>query len=206
MVETYVQFPENQNTSQEYQVLRPNITKIVIKNAGIVVGITVLVIGALILLNQTVGLDVFLDIFEMFGIEINTSTLLLYMILAAIGASVLFIAFKALEMKNVRYEIYPNRLISYQSSSILMTDSKEIPYQNIVKITYKKDGIFNTLFNTGTIVLELSGMDIEKLEMGFMDNIEQTVQYIQNVMQQYRNLQQAQFTENYRIDGIVRGI
>jgi len=201
MVETYVQFPENQKTSQEYQVLRPNITKIVIKNAGMIVGIAVLVIGALILLNQTVGLDVFLDIFEMFGIEINTSTLLLYLILAAVGVSVLFIAFKALEMKNVRYEIYQNRLISYMGG--LVTDSKEILYQNIVKITYNKDGLFNSLFNTGTIVLELSGMDIEKLEMEFMDNIEQTVQYIQGVMQQYRNLQQAQFTENYRIDGIV---
>ena len=50
--------------------------------------------------------------------------------------------------------------------------------------------------------LELSGMKESKVELEFIDNVEQTVKYIQSIIQNFRNIQQAQFAEKYKIGKI----
>ena len=86
---------------------------------------------------------------------------------------------------------------------LVLINSSEIPYQNVIRISYNNNGIFNSIFDSGTIVLELSGMKENKVELEFIDNVEQITQYIQNIIRKFRSIQQAQFSENYRIGNIL---
>lgn len=201
MVQTYVKYQQDQNN--QFRVLNPNIKKIYLKNLFTVAGAVFLIAGFLLMLHLTIGLDVFLFVFEVFNIEIDPLPLLLFAILGVVSISIFLLLGNFLVAKNTRYEFYQNRLILYKNTLLVFTETKEILYQNIIKITYNKDGIFNSLFNSGTIILELTAMKEGKAELEFIDNIEQTVQYIQKIITEFRNIQQAQFAENYKIGNIL---
>ena len=203
MVQNYIQFPQNQN---QFRVLRPNIKKIHLKNLSTITGIVFLISIILLMLHLSVGLDVFLLVFEAFGITVNPSKVLLSAIVGILAVSALLMLGNYLAARNLRYELYQDKLIIYKNALLVLVDSKEIPYQNIVKISYNNNGIFNSLFNSGTIVLELTGMGENKVELQFVDNIQQTAQYMQNLIREYMNIQQAQFTENYKIGNILNRI
>src|SRR3989338_10847563 len=200
MVQNYIQFPQNKN---QFRVLRPNIKKIHLKNLSTITGIVFLISIILLMLHLSVGLDVFLLVFEAFGITVNPSKVLLSAIVGILAVSALLMLGNYLAARNLRYELYQDKLIIYKNALLVFVNSKEIPYQNIVKISYNNNGIFNSLFNSGTIVLELTGMGENKVELQFVDNIQQTTQYIQNLIREYMNIQQAQFTENYKIGNIL---
>ena len=200
MVQNYIQFPQNQN---QFRVLRPNIKKIHLKNLSTITGIVFLISVILLMLHLSVGLDIFLLVFEAFDITINPSMVLLSAVVGILTISALLMLGNYLAARNLRYELYQDKLIIYRNALLVFVNSKEVPYQNIVKISYNNNGIFNSLFNSGTIVLELTGMGENKVELQFVDNIQQTTQYIQNLIREYMNIQQAQFTENYKIDNIL---
>ena len=104
---------------------------------------------------------------------------------------------------NLRYEFYKDKLIVYKNALLVFVNSKEIPYQNIAKTSYNNNGIFNSLFNSGTIVLELTGMRENKVELQFIDNVEQTMQYIQNLIMESMHLQQQRFMDKNKISNIL---
>ena len=201
MVQNYIQYPQNQ--SNQFQTLKPNIKKIFLKNLFTVAGAILLIAIILLVVHFVVGLGIFMAIFETFGINIKPFTIFLYSFSVIIGISIFLLLGNYLVTGNLRYEFYQNKLIAYENALLVFINSKDIPYQNIVRVSYNNDGFFNTIFNSGTIVLELTGMKENKIELEFIDDIERTVQYIQNLIRESISTQQAQFTENYRIGNIL---
>lgn len=201
MVQDYVQYQQDQN--KQFRVLKPNIKKIYLKSLFTVGGAVLLMAGFLLMLHLTIGLDIFLFVFEIFEIEIDPPAMLLYASLGVVSISIFLLLANYLVARNTRYEFYQNRLEIHQVIFLVFIVTNEILYQNIVKITYNRDGIFNSLFNSGTIILELTAMKEGKSELEFIDNVEQTAQYIQKIITQFRYIKQAQFAENYKIENIL---
>lgn len=183
--------------------IRPNIRKIFLKNFLTIFGIALLIAGILWFLNLQVGLGVFLEIFEVFGIAVSQPSILHYSILAVVAASCLLLAVNYIVNANSRYEFYQSRLVAYINSGFVFTNSREIPYENVARVGYNNNGIFNSIFNSGTIVLETSGMGSEKMELKFIDDAPQAAQSIQEALQEFQSVKQAQFSENYKIDNLM---
>ena len=157
----------------------------------------------LALLDKTAGLGTFLEIFSAFGITVSPSKVLLYFVIAVVSASFFILIISYFAAKNIRYEFYKNKMIAYQSSLLVLVNSKEIPYQNIARVSYSKQGFMNNIFDSGTIAMQLSGLKEESTKLVFIDNIEQVVQYIQGLVRDYMYTKQAQFTQNYKIGSIL---
>jgi len=199
MVQPYIKYPQEK---KKFQTLKPNIKKIFLKNVFKVISAVLLIIIFLFSVNYIFGSDVFLVPFESFDIEVNPTKAILYPIFTVLVITIFLLLSNYAVTRNVRYELYNNKLILYKNMILILTKPKEIPFQNIVKISYNTNDIFDKIFNSGTIVLELSGMKESKVELEFIDNVEQTVKYIQSIIQNFRNIQQAQFAEKYKIGKI----
>lgn len=199
MVHEYVQFKKDES---RFQTLNPKIEKIILKNILIVVGAVLVIFIILLVVNSIVGLDVFLIPFEELGITINPSKIFLNLILTIIIITIFLLGGNYLITRNTRYEFYQDKLIMYKSK-IFSFKPKEIPYQNIVKVLGNTDSIFNKLFNSGTIVLELSGKEEDKVELEFIDNVGDNVRYIQNLIQEWKSIRQAEMAESYKIGRVV---
>ena len=85
MVQNYVQYSQTQS---RFQTLKPNVKKIFLKNLFNIISAVLLVIIVLLIFHWQVGLDFFLDLFEIFGVSLNPSTVLLYLILAIVGITI----------------------------------------------------------------------------------------------------------------------
>mgnify|MGYP001594999124 CR=1 FL=1 len=199
MIQNYPQYTQN----IQFQTLKPNIKKILLKNLFKIISAVLLIVALFLLVHWQVGFDVFLVAFEVFGIKINQPSILIYLILSIVGVAMLLFLSNYLAASNLRYEFYQNRLIAYENSFLVLIKSIEVPYQNIVKVSYHYNGIFNRILNSGTIILELTGMKEDKIEMHFVDNVQQIVQFIENMRRRFMFAQQAQSTENYRVGKII---
>lgn len=184
-------------------VLQPNTKKVFLINLLKILSGVMLLIVILFLLQFTVGLDVFTSIFEEFGITIESLTLLTGAIISIIIIGFFLIAASYFSVMNVKYEVYDDHLTAYQNSMLVLQNSKKIPFQNISKIQYTEEGFFDGLFNTGTILLDLSSMGEKELKMAYIDNPEEVVKYLQDVLRSYNLKMQAQYTERHKIDGIL---
>ena len=200
MVQNYIEFPQNQKV---ILTIKPNVSKIFLKNLIGISGVLLLVIVILWIVNLQVGLGVFLDVLKVFGLAIDPSSVLYYSIMFALGVSCLLLIGNYLANAKLRYEFYQNKLVAYLNSILVLTYSKEIPYTNISRVLFNNKGILNSILNSGTIILEMSGTGNERMELKFIDNVENVVQSIQNAIKEFASIQQAQFTENYRIDRIM---
>ena len=200
MVQNYIQFPQSQN---QFRVLRPNIKKIHLKNLSTIASAVFLISIILLTLHFFIGLDIFLLVFEAFNITINPFVVLISAIIGIFAISMSLLLGNYLVARNLRYEFYKDKLIVYKNALLVFVNSKEIPYQNIAKTSYNNNGIFNSFFNSGTIVLELTGMRENKVELQFIDNVEQTMQYIQNLIMESMYLQQQRFMDKNKISNIL---
>jgi len=200
MAENYTQYP---NQRSQFISLKPNLLKIFMQNLSKVFGALSLISIVLLLLNYFVGLDLFLDIFKTFGVEVSPSRLLLNAVLAVIGILVVSAAINYAVTRNIRYEFYQNKIVVHENKFLIAFVSKEIPYQNIVRVSYNNGGISNKLFNSGTISLETTGMKESKIELKHIDNAEQTVKEVQNLIQQFNHQRQGISSEGEKIEKIL---
>jgi uncharacterized membrane protein YdbT with pleckstrin-like domain len=173
-----MQYQENQN--KQFQIIRPNIKKIYLRNLFSIIGAVLLIIILLWITNILVGLDVFLVPFETFGDAPTQFEILFYPTLVIVGIILYLLIGNYLVNINVRYEFHEDKIIAYENVLLVFINSKEIPYQNIVRVSYNNNSIFNKIFNSGTIVLELSGMKEDKIKIEFIDNAKEIIQDIQN--------------------------
>lgn len=200
MVQEYIKYKQDKG---KFQTLHPKIEKIILKNTFTIIGVVLLIIIILLILHPIVRLDVFLLPLESFGITVDPQDILLYGLLGVLAIIVFLLGGNYLVLRNVKYELYQDKLILYKNSFLFFIKSTEIPYSNIVKVLYNNDGIFNKIFNSGTVVLDLSGMKEDKIEMQFIDNVEENVKYIQEVIHKFQSLKQSEYTQNYRIARVL---
>ena len=186
------------------KTVRPNIHKVFVKNLLYVSGIAAGIILLLVYLNSTVGLDVFMTVFDAFGINVDPGALLSLTIMIFIGIVIVFLAGSYLSITNLRYEFYDNHLRMFEPTLLLFLTHKDISYKNIVKISYNYDGIINKVFKSGEIVIDVTGMKEGFVKMEVIDDTEPLVQQLLKIVQEYNSLQQMQFQENYRIGNIMK--
>jgi hypothetical protein len=181
----------------------PNINKVFLKSLVYASGIIACIIVILIYLNNEVGLDIFMTVFETLGINIEPGSILIITILIALGITIVFLASKYLGIVNQRYEFYDNHLTIYEPTALVLLTHKDISYRNIVKISFNYEGFMNKLLNSGDITIDVTGMEDASVRMEVIDDARGLAEQLLRIVNEYRSLQQMQFEENRRIDGIM---
>lgn len=192
--------PED-DSQQQTPVVKPNARKACISRLLYVLGFVIVLAGAVVFLSQFIGLEDLLMPLESLGIEVDTSTLLPKMIIDSVAVifvvSLVAVILGYTSVLGMQFELGTAGMTAKGGGTL------EIPYQNVVKVSCDKDGIFNTLFRTGTLIVELTGLDREKAKLTFVDNPERWTQYIQGLVQKVKATHQAQFTERQKINKIL---
>lgn len=179
--------------------LKPNIGKVLLRNVINILGVVVLIVGIVLLLHFMVGSDIFTFVLGGFGVEIELTTIALYALYTILGIAVLIICTSFFSASAIKYDFLPDKIIVHQNRMLIFISGVEIPYKNITSVSYESKGVVNQLLNTGSIMLDLSGMDRKNVKLEFIDNIEKTTQNIQAMVAKYRAVQQAKFTQDYNV-------
>jgi hypothetical protein len=201
-MQTYI--TENRQSFTVIRTVRPNIQKVFIRNLLYISGAAAGIILILVYLNSMVGLDVFLTVFQAFGITVDPGSILSTSILVFLGIALLYLIINYLNVINLRYEFYDNRIRLYEPQLWLFLTHRDISYKNIVKISYNYEGLINKLFRSGEIVIDVTGMKEGFVKMEVIDDTQQLVGQLLKIVQEYNSLQQMQFQENFRIGNIMR--
>ena len=151
--------------------IKPDIRKVFLVNLFKIFGAAILIVLVLVLLHFTAGLDMFIEIFATFGLEIIAAEALVWFIIAIIVLSIVVLFVNYLVLLNVKYEFYEDKMVIYKNSMLIFTNSTDIPYRQISKVTFNADGFLNTLFNTGSVYLDLSTMGLPVMELEFIDRV-----------------------------------
>ena len=185
----------------EKYTLKPNLKKVFLSNFLGVVLIAGLIIFIVFMLDYVVGLDIFIESLEMFNVHIDSSQIIGNFILTVLGLAFLMSLVNLLLLKGIKYEFYNDKTKISKSAFFILINSVEIFYKDIFRVSYNKDGFFNKIFNSGVVVLEYSNKKDVKLE--FIDNPEQISSYVQKLVNRCKQMEQARFTEEHKVQKIV---
>lgn len=179
--------------------IKPNIKKAFELNLLLVGAIVTLIIAILIYLHIIVGLDIFLDTFGMLGIKISPLILLGQSIFFIIFITTLLLIINYITLGKITYTLYPDKLVYSQSFFVMHIHDKVVPYANIAKITYKN----RVFLNTSNIVLELTGMKENRVELSFIDNSGEVIKKIGDLIREYRANYYAKYAQDYMYQSIM---
>jgi hypothetical protein len=73
-------------------------------------------------------------------------------------------------------------------------------------VSYTNNGFFNKIFNSGSVVLDLSGLKEREIKLEFIDEPLEISRYIQTVVNKYKKVQQAIFDEKHKVESILNQI
>jgi hypothetical protein len=201
-MQTYV--TEQYNTVTPIKIVRPNIHKVLVKNLIIISSIVAGIILILVYLDKMVGLDVFMMPLEALGITIDPGNSLSIIISIFVGIIIIFLVTNYLNIINVKYEFYADRIKLYEPTLLVIIAPKEILYKNIIKISYSYDNVINKLLSSGEITIDVNGMKDDPIKMEVIDQTEELVAQLLKIIADYNSLQQMQFEENRRINSIMK--
>jgi hypothetical protein len=176
--------------------LKPNLKKVFFSNFLKVFFIALLIIGTVFLMKYIIGLEIYITALDALNLKINTSQILLSFIICVISLAILLPLVNLFWIKGTKYLFYDNKVLINRYAFNKLINSKKIFYQNVFRITHNKDGIFNNIFNCGNIILELN--DQKNIKLEFIDNPLQRSNYVQGLLNRFRKIQQANFTEQRR--------
>lgn len=196
-------YPPYPSQVPQCQTLKPDINKLVWKNAATLIGWISLVSLLFLILHLTGGIDILFAPLEAFGISISTASFVLGFLGISLVVFVGVLAENYLAFGNCRYEFYGDRVVAYRPAWLVLLDSTDVPYDNIVRVFCVHKGLFDTLFSTGTIVMELSGIHQKTLELPLISHSDDMAAFIQRIIQQAHDTRQAEAVEQYRIGKIM---
>ena len=184
----------------------PNTKKVFLKNFLLVILSALAIIALALYVHWIVGIEVFLYPFEVFNIFIDVKKVIIYFIAGVAGLSLLLGVLNYFAVKGIRYTFYKDMLRLERTASFVLLDSVDIPYKNVFKVDYDNDGFFNTIFNSGTVVLELNHMKNKVEKLTFIDNAQEVALYVQKIIKTIKQMEQAKFSEDNKISGILEGL
>jgi hypothetical protein len=183
--------------------LRPNTKKIFSLNLiKLTIGLFGL-IAALLFFESFVGLDVFTMVLEQFGMELETSELIFYIIAISSLGYVSLLTLNFIHLNSIRYEFFPDKIASHTVALFIMLDSKEVPYKNITRVSFETNGFIEGLLNTGNVVLDLSALKEKTMKIECVDNPQQVAEYIQKMINYYNTRAYARRIEDYNVGNIL---
>lgn len=197
--------PQATQASQPIGELRPDIRKVFLFNVLKVGGISAAIIAVIAGLNSMVDIEgVYSNLqlgFNELGIKLSPlspSTVIMWATFGLFGITIFILLFNYIALGKVRYVFYNDRVVMHQSVFMIQVKEMAIPYSNIVKVSSEK-----SVFNTGNITLELSGMDKKEAKLKFINYAQQAVANIQRLIQNYKASYYAQYAADQRIGNIT---
>lgn len=167
-----------------------------------VLGIAFMAVVLLLYMHYLVGLDLFTDLLADAGIIIKTSTVLLGAIAIIVLAAAAMLLMTYSKLGKVSYTFLADR-VSFAEQSAFGAKPQEIAYTNITSINVDKPSFANTLLKTGTLAVNLSGLDKEKISIPFIDNPEQVAAQLNTILNNYRAQAYTQAVEQKKVEGIM---
>ncbi len=160
------------------------------------------VIVAVIYLHLTVNLKIILDTFSYLGLNISLFSFLFFFItIVVLLGIILFISIYIATSKN-KYLLCEDKIICYQNLFVIELGEKIIPFNNISRILIEKKSILNP----EKIIIELTGMKKNKIELKFIENPVEVANKINNLIRNYRAKCYAEYYQQQRIDNILRKV
>ncbi len=163
------------------KIIKPNLIKAEISGAIKMFSYTLifllLISFFIYIISQVIDLELLTSSLSMMGIAIpNLGNMMINAIiiifLTVIGNAV----FIYLKLNNKEVKFYDNKLSFYKSTWL------DVPYKNVVSTNYSKN-----IFKGDTITLTLTGTAIEKIEIPYVDNIEEECKNINDLTQNKKN-------------------
>lgn len=192
------------DTSNIIRIVKPNVFKVFVKNFIYISAAAAGIILILVYLDRMVGLDTFVSVLEVFGITVDPDAILRVSIICFLFIAALSLLLNYLNITKLRYEFYSDKMRIYESAALIFSEHKDIPYKNVVKISYNYDGFLNKMFHSGNITIEMTGMKEGSVKMELIDQTEELVEQLMKIITAYNSLKQMQFAENHKIDSIMK--
>jgi len=185
--------------------IKPNTKKVFLMNSVKVGSAALVVVLVAAVFIKLVGGEFLVEIFEGLGfsVEVKFWQVFLWFIVAVAGILAVLLVLNYITVGSLRYEFQPDKIVCYSCIFYILINSKDVPYENIVRINFDYKGFFNSMFNTGTITIELTAMKEREVKMEFIDNAEQVAKFIQRKVQEYKSQYYAQRAEEYRVDKVL---
>ncbi len=174
--------------------IEPNKKKLLLFNLGEALVIILFTTGVALAFRFAGILDIFAETLDSFGLEVSTGVMLLGIMLITVIATVVMLTFKYITIIGKKYVLYDNKLDA---------NGKEIPYGNILRTTLDKSGIENTILGTGSIILELTGMEENKVNIDYVENIDQMSNYFQNMLRNFKARMYSEASEKQKVGNIL---
>ena len=184
------------------KVIKPNLRKVLLVNVLKTFFILLLLMVLAVILDFTGGLDSINDSFEGIGVSLTFASPLTFILIAVATIFLLVLLISYFSVLNVRYEFSDSYLMAYKTVFIIV-NSKKIPYKNIMKVNFEKNGFFNEMLNTGTIILDISSMGYNDSKMKYVDKPASVASYINDVLSSYQRKVQTEYTAKYRMSDIL---
>lgn len=185
--------------------LRPDIKKVFFLNLVKVALIIGILAGSIYFVKYTIKIQDTLDDiklgFQELGMQLSPpseSEVIRWLIISVSVVSLVLLLANYIMLGKVRYVFYRDRLSLYKSFLMVSIKEQTIPYGSIAKVSYEGSAL-----NTGTVILEISGMNQKEVRLEYIDNADQAVANIQRIIENYRAEYYAQYAQDKRLGNIV---
>ena len=167
-----------------------------------VLGVLGITAFGIVMFNALIGFEIFQEIFSALGISFNPKVVLTFVLFFSGAIVAVLLAINYAMTANIRYEFQNDKLVYFNPVFMVLLRGDEIPYENILSVTYK-ESVLDKILSTGTIIISLSWKDKTVLMMSFIDNAASYAASIPKLLQTYRYAQQAQFERSSAIGSIL---
>jgi hypothetical protein len=186
--------------------LKPNTKKVFLSNFLKVISTSLLIAGVFCVTVYIIGIETLLMPFDVFGIEVETSKIALIFLVSIFAVAFFASLLNYFSVKGIKYVIFSDKILVYRVLFFWMISSKEVSYENVIRVSYTNNGFFNKIFNSGSVVLDLSGLKEREIKLEFIDEPLEISRYIQTVVNKYKKVQQAIFDEKHKVESILNQI
>lgn len=188
---------------EQFVSLKPNKKKIFLSNFMKVIFVAVSIVVIFLALGKFIGFDVLLMPLKVFNVNVESKMIIINFISAVFGVALLSSLLSLFSISGINYNIYRNRINVCKTILLFLISSKDISYDHIFRVNFTTNSLFNKIFSTGTVTLELTGLKEKSINLEFIDNPSNVVNYLQNILIDYRQTRQAIFDEQHKIGSIL---
>lgn len=157
--------------------VKPNVKKIFIIDFFKIIIVITAIIGFVLYLKWMNLLEVYVTSFK----YLNLQLFLKWIIIALVIFVLAWLIIDVLRWGVIQYTFYYDRLLYPELLFLFIIKKIEIPYMYITRLHYKEG-----VANTGTINIEVTGMNIKEAKLRFIDNVATVANELQRLIDSYK--------------------
>lgn len=179
-------------------VLRPNVSKVLMMSTLKILSGVVLLIILFLILEFAVRLSVFNEVLKVFGINILPNTLLTLGVATVLILAFIILIYSYLSVMSMKFEFYETKFRFYKPYMLIFRKSENSSYENIAKVNFEKKGFFDDLFNTGSVIMDVSLIGEPHLRIDYVDKPKERCQQIMDIVRAYNLKTQAHYMAKHK--------